>query len=84
MHTTCLHQSQFIVHRFDTSPWIEFDLTESTLVSGVITQGFTAVIFPLYVTQYKVKYQKLPGPSSLTDYVTDDKGDIQVHTRVSS
>ena len=83
MYTTCLHQSQFIVRRLN-SPWIEFDLSEITLVSGVITQGFTAVIFPLYVTQYKVKYQKLPGPSSLSDYVTDDKGDIQVRTRVSS
>ncbi|XP_038062078.1 lactadherin-like [Patiria miniata] len=55
--------------------WIEVNLVESTVVSGVITQGG---IFDDYVTSYKVDYQK--QPSSGYRHVTDESGNIKVFT----
>ncbi|XP_038059960.1 lactadherin-like [Patiria miniata] len=52
--------------------WIEVDLVESTVVSGIITQGLAG----WYVTHYTAAYQK--QPSSLYDRVTDGNGIIKV------
>ncbi|XP_038059952.1 retinoschisin-like [Patiria miniata] len=58
----------------DTNPWIEVDLIDSTVVCGVITQGY--YMYTHYVTQYQVAYQK--QPSSVPEHVTDGNGDIKV------
>ncbi|XP_038059996.1 lactadherin-like [Patiria miniata] len=58
----------------DTIPWIEVGLIDSTVVRGVITQGYSK--FTYFVTQYKVAYQK--QFSSDREYVTDENGDIKV------
>ncbi|XP_038061064.1 lactadherin-like [Patiria miniata] len=69
----------------ETNAWIEVDLGESTVVSGVITQG----AFGWYVKHYKVAYKK--QPSSDYEYVMDGNGDnkvfignFDVHTPVSN
>ena len=65
--------------RFDANSWLEVDLGESTVVSGLITQGDEfSVIWR--VTEYKVKYKKM----SSSDYedVKDNNGAIQVHTHL--
>ncbi|XP_038060290.1 EGF-like repeat and discoidin I-like domain-containing protein 3 [Patiria miniata] len=56
----------------DANPWIEVDLVQSTVVTGVTTQGGYGV----YVTAYKVSYKK--QPSSDREHVTDGKGNIKV------
>ncbi|XP_038060000.1 retinoschisin-like [Patiria miniata] len=58
----------------DTNPWIEVDLIDSTVVRGVITQGYYK--YTHYVTHYQVAYQK--QPSSVREHVTDENGDIKV------
>ncbi|XP_022083854.1 lactadherin-like [Acanthaster planci] len=61
----------------DPDSWIEVDLGESTVVSGVITQGDTySNLF--YVTNYKVAYQKQPSSDLL--HVTDGNGNIKMFT----
>ncbi|XP_038061809.1 retinoschisin-like [Patiria miniata] len=57
----------------DANPWIEADLVESTVVSGVTTQGSGNIWF---VEQYKVAYQK--QPSSDYEHVKDGNGNIKV------
>ncbi|XP_038061700.1 lactadherin-like, partial [Patiria miniata] len=57
----------------DTNSWIEVDLVESTVVTGVITQGSGR---KWYVTAYKVAYKK--QPSSDFEHVTDGNGNIKV------
>ncbi|XP_038077325.1 lactadherin-like [Patiria miniata] len=54
------------------NPWIEVDLIESKVVSGLITQGW----YFGYVTTYKVAYKK--QPSSGYEHVTDVNGDVMV------
>ncbi|XP_033644317.1 lactadherin-like [Asterias rubens] len=63
------------VPRFDANCWLEVDLGESTVVSGLITQG-DETIENWRVTEYKVKYKKM----SSSDYedVKDNNGAIQV------
>ncbi|XP_038060827.1 lactadherin-like [Patiria miniata] len=56
----------------DANPWIEVDLVGSTVVTGVITQGY----YSQFVTQYKVSYQK--HSSSYYEYVKDGNGRIKV------
>ncbi|XP_038059999.1 retinoschisin-like [Patiria miniata] len=58
----------------DTNPWIEVDLIDSTVVCGVITQGYSK--YTDYVTHYQVAYQK--QPSSVREHVKDGNGDIKV------
>ncbi|XP_038060477.1 retinoschisin-like [Patiria miniata] len=58
----------------DANPWIEVDLDEPTVVSGVITQRL-ASYFGL-VKKYKVSYKK--QPSSDYEHVTDGNGNIKV------
>ncbi|XP_038060539.1 lactadherin-like [Patiria miniata] len=53
--------------------WIEVDLVEPTVVTGVTTQGSGS---RWYVMRYKVAYQQ--QPSSQREYVTDGNGDIKV------
>ncbi|XP_071808987.1 lactadherin-like [Asterias amurensis] len=55
--------------------WYEVDLGESTVVSGLITQGYDAS-WHWRVTEYRVKYKKI----SSSDYedVKDNNGAIQV------
>ncbi|XP_038060874.1 retinoschisin-like [Patiria miniata] len=57
----------------DANPWIEVDLVESTVVTGVITQGSGG---GSYVTQFKVAYQK--QPSSDREHVKDKSGNVKV------
>ncbi|XP_038061053.1 lactadherin-like [Patiria miniata] len=57
---------------FDNNAWIEVDLVESTVVSGVTTQGH----YDWYVTEYKVVYKKLP--SSDYEPVTEGNGNVKV------
>ncbi|XP_071808986.1 lactadherin-like [Asterias amurensis] len=52
--------------------WIEVDIGVSTLVAGVITQGGVS----FRVTQYRVRYKKLP--SSDFDDVIHRNGSIKV------
>ncbi|XP_038059582.1 retinoschisin-like [Patiria miniata] len=54
--------------------WIEVDLVEGKVVSGVITQGFDEA----YVTQYKVAYKT--QPSSEYEHVRDGNGNVKVFT----
>ncbi|XP_022083790.1 lactadherin-like [Acanthaster planci] len=58
----------------NANSWIEVDLTESTVVSGVITQGGPRGWG--YVTRYKVSYQTKSSPDRL--HVTDERGNIKV------
>ncbi|XP_038063217.1 retinoschisin-like [Patiria miniata] len=58
----------------DANPWIEVNLVEPTVVSGVITQGKN--FFDIYVKKYKVAYKK--QPSSDYEHVTDGNGNIKV------
>ncbi|XP_038074795.1 retinoschisin-like [Patiria miniata] len=58
----------------DANPWIEVDLVEPTVVSGVITQGHYSRDY--YVKKYKVAYKK--QPSSDYEHVTDGNGNIKV------
>ncbi|XP_038051055.1 EGF-like repeat and discoidin I-like domain-containing protein 3 [Patiria miniata] len=57
----------------DANPWIEVDLFQSTVVSGVTTQGAGR---GSHVTAYKVAYKK--QPSSDREHVTDGNGNIKV------
>ncbi|XP_038060274.1 lactadherin-like [Patiria miniata] len=57
----------------DANPWIEVDLVQSTVVTGVITQGAGR---GSHVTAYKVAYKK--QPSSDREHVTDGNGNIKV------
>ncbi|XP_038060510.1 lactadherin-like [Patiria miniata] len=57
----------------DANPWIEVDLVQSTVVSGVITQGDGRGTW--YVKRYVVAYQK--QPSSDYEHVNRN-GDIKV------
>ncbi|XP_038068978.1 EGF-like repeat and discoidin I-like domain-containing protein 3 [Patiria miniata] len=56
----------------DANPWIEVDLVQSTVVTGVTTQGG----YSWYVTAYKVAYKK--QPSSDREHVTDGNGNAKV------
>ncbi|XP_038060609.1 EGF-like repeat and discoidin I-like domain-containing protein 3 [Patiria miniata] len=56
----------------DANPWIEVDLVQSTVVTGVTTKGSGYI----YVKRYKVAYQQ--QPSFDRKHVTDGKGNIQV------
>ncbi|XP_038060217.1 lactadherin-like [Patiria miniata] len=56
----------------DANPWIEVDLVEPTVVTGVTTQG----LYGYYVTAYKVAYKK--QPSSEREHVTDGNGKVKV------
>ncbi|XP_022083709.1 retinoschisin-like [Acanthaster planci] len=61
----------------DTNPWIEVDLGESRVVSGVTTEGYAYQTSVCYcVTKYKVAYQK--QPSSDRVHVTDLNGNVTV------
>ncbi|XP_071808988.1 lactadherin-like [Asterias amurensis] len=55
--------------------WFEVDLGESTVVSGLITQGYDKS-WHWRVTEYKVKYKKIS--SSDYEHVKDNNGAIQV------
>ncbi|XP_038060862.1 lactadherin-like [Patiria miniata] len=57
----------------DANPWIEVDLVESTVVTGIVTQGSSVGSF---VTQYNVAYQK--QHSSDREHVKDGTGKIKV------
>ncbi|XP_038060850.1 lactadherin-like [Patiria miniata] len=68
---------RWIPSNTDANPWIEVDLIGSTVVIGVITQGWMPPSSdPQYVAQYKVSYQK--QPSSDYDHVADRNGNIKV------
>ncbi|XP_038061988.1 retinoschisin-like [Patiria miniata] len=56
----------------DANPWIEVDLVNSTVVSGVVTQGENYWV----VTQYKVEYKK--QPTSKWQNVTDGNGNTKL------
>ncbi|XP_038064933.1 lactadherin-like [Patiria miniata] len=58
------------------NPWIEVDLAERTVVSGVTTQGCR--LMWEYTTQYKVAYKKQPQCDF--DYVRDASGEIELFT----
>ncbi|XP_071808991.1 lactadherin-like [Asterias amurensis] len=60
--------------------WFEVDLGESTVVSGLITQGHDDPFWNWRVTKYKVKYKKIS--SSDYEHVKDNNGAIQVHTHL--
>ncbi|XP_022099496.1 EGF-like repeat and discoidin I-like domain-containing protein 3 [Acanthaster planci] len=65
--------------RRDAGSWIEVNLGESTMVSGVITQGNPPRRQkPTYVTGYKVSYKNLSSSSRV--YVTGGDGNITVFT----
>ncbi|XP_038060617.1 lactadherin-like [Patiria miniata] len=66
------HDNGWIAESDDANPWIEVDLVESTVVSGVITQGYRDT---LYVKKYMVAYKK--QPSSDYEHVNGN-GDIKV------
>ncbi|XP_038059998.1 retinoschisin-like [Patiria miniata] len=68
------YNSAWMAQWDDTNPWIEVDLIDSTVVRGVITQGYYK--YTHYVTHYQVAYQK--QPSSVREHVTDENGDIKV------
>ncbi|XP_038045398.1 lactadherin-like [Patiria miniata] len=57
----------------DANPWIEVELVDSTVVTGIITQGDS---IGWYVKQFQVAYQKLP--SSYYEHITDGNGNIKV------
>ncbi|XP_038060576.1 lactadherin-like [Patiria miniata] len=57
----------------EANPWIEVDLIQSTVVTGVTTQGGLG---RWYVKRYKVAYQQ--QPSFQRKHVTDGNGDIKV------
>ncbi|XP_038053555.1 lactadherin-like [Patiria miniata] len=57
----------------DTNPWVEVDLVQSTVLSGVITQGSG---YGSYIKQYKVAYKK--QPSSDYEHLKDANGNIKV------
>ncbi|XP_038060806.1 lactadherin-like [Patiria miniata] len=65
--------NKWIPSRKDANPWIEMDLVESTVVSGVITQGSGGAY---YVAQYKVSYQK--QPSSDYEHLTDGNDNMKI------
>ncbi|XP_038058794.1 lactadherin-like [Patiria miniata] len=56
----------------DANPWIEVGLAESTVVSGVTTQGSG---YTLFVKQYKVAYKKQASPDF--EHVMDGDGTIK-------
>ena len=58
------------MHSDDEGPWIQIDLVDSTVVTGVITQGHW--YWDAYVKEYKVSFKKLP--SSPFEHVTDGSG----------
>ncbi|XP_038060400.1 lactadherin-like [Patiria miniata] len=64
----------WLAYRSDANPWIEVDLVEPTVVSGVITQGHHNQNW--HVKKYKVAYKK--QPSSDYEHVTDGNGNIKV------
>ncbi|XP_038060424.1 retinoschisin-like [Patiria miniata] len=68
----CSSSSLPSVYRYDANPWIEVDLVQPTVVSGVITQGH----YFRYVKKYKVAYKK--QPSSDYEHITDGNGNIKV------
>ncbi|XP_038060413.1 lactadherin-like [Patiria miniata] len=70
----CSSSSLPSVYRHDANPWIEVDLVEPTVVSGVITQGHHNQNW--HVKKYKVAYKK--QPSSDYEHVTDGNGNIKV------
>ncbi|XP_038058774.1 lactadherin-like [Patiria miniata] len=55
-----------------TNSWIEVDLVQSTVVTGVITQGGSG----WYVKKFKVAYKQ--QPSSEREHVMDGDGNIKV------
>ncbi|XP_038051936.1 retinoschisin-like [Patiria miniata] len=57
-----------------TNAWIEVNLDEPTVVSGVITQGHPSHDY--YVKKYKVSYKK--QSSSDYEHVTDGNGNNKV------
>ncbi len=63
--------------RWYINSWLEVDLGESTVVSGVITQGDHFEASWWRVTEFKMKYKKLS--SSGYDDVLDHTGALQVH-----
>ncbi|XP_038060483.1 coagulation factor VIII-like [Patiria miniata] len=67
----CSSSSLPSVYSYDTNPWIEVDLDEPTVVTGVTTQGYS-----VHVKKYKVSYKK--QPSSDYEHVTDGNGNITV------
>ncbi|XP_038073385.1 lactadherin-like [Patiria miniata] len=58
----------------DANPWIEVDLVQSTVVTGVTTQGTPGGSW--YVKRYNVAYQQ--QPLSQRRHVTNGNGDIMV------
>ncbi|XP_038060439.1 lactadherin-like [Patiria miniata] len=68
----CSSSSLPSVYSNDANPWIEVNLVEPTVVSGVITQGHHYQD----VKKYKVAYKK--QPSSDYEHVTDGNGNIKV------
>ena len=60
----------------DTNQWIEVDLSNSTYVTGVLTQGRSGGPAGQWVTMYKVQYEP-PSPACLVD-VKDQLGQTQV------
>ena len=71
---------RFLLSQSDPDPWIEVDLGDSTVVSGVITQGshWTDSQSPCRVKKYKVEYQTLSSQTSEFVSVTDTDGSIVV------
>ncbi|XP_038060492.1 lactadherin-like [Patiria miniata] len=69
------NRNKWLAASNDANPWIEVDLDEPTVVTGVITQGISRSI-RMWVTAYKVAYKK--QHSSDYEYVTDGNGDIKV------
>ena len=59
-----------------TGAWLEVDLTEDTVVSGVITQGDPNEGDVGHVTEYKIWYRTRDSP--LLKNVSDANGESQV------
>ena len=57
--------------------WIQADLVEPTVVTGVITQGDGGQYYRYRVTEYQVAYQT--DPSSALQYVTNADGSTKVY-----
>ena len=66
----------FIFRVGATGAWLEVDLNEDTVVSGVITQGDPIEGNAGYVTKYKVRYRTRDSP--LLKNVSDANGKSQV------
>ncbi|XP_038060228.1 EGF-like repeat and discoidin I-like domain-containing protein 3 [Patiria miniata] len=67
------HDKGWTTSSGEANPWIEVDLVQSTVVTGVTTQGDGSDSF---VTAYKVAYKK--QPSSDREHVMDGNGNIKV------